>query len=173
MSIDLLKEKECKLTSQEMYDVISFAMEAAEDNGFLNSFIFDRALYTFASVLLYPERADEIRNLIVTNVNTAWDSLLEDGTLEKMTEEYPAEIELLGNYAATWYEEYETYAHSMRGLLDTIQTFTGDIINNTVKQFQQASYDSGALEAIKIADNWGMNRKAIPASEADSESLYE
>ena len=34
----------CPLTSQEIYDMINSCLEEAEDNGFLNQFVFERAL---------------------------------------------------------------------------------------------------------------------------------
>ena len=42
--IDFEKEKSLALDAQERYDIIAFAMDAADDEGFINSFIFERAL---------------------------------------------------------------------------------------------------------------------------------
>jgi len=45
MAIDLTLEKERSLSTQDMYDIIAFSTEAANDNGFMNSFIFNRSIY--------------------------------------------------------------------------------------------------------------------------------
>ena len=58
--INLENEKSLALDAQERYDIIGFAMDAADDNGFINSFVFERALYCFAAIVLYPEHKDKI-----------------------------------------------------------------------------------------------------------------
>ena len=62
--INLIFEHDSHLSSQDRYDIISFAMEAADDNGFINSFVYERALYCYAAIMLYPERREEIGNLL-------------------------------------------------------------------------------------------------------------
>ena len=50
--IDFEKEKSLALDAQERYDIIAFAMDAADDDGFINSFIFERALCCFDGAVL-------------------------------------------------------------------------------------------------------------------------
>lgn len=69
--INLDLEKTLALDAQERYDVISFAVDAADDNGFINSFILERALYVYAAIMLYPEKKDEVSSLIVNNLISA------------------------------------------------------------------------------------------------------
>lgn len=159
MSVDLAQEKARKLTTQDIYDIINFSTQAAEDNGFMNSFIFQRALYLFAAIVLIPERKEEIAPMVARNINEAWDSLIEDGTIEQLIQDYDADMFMLADCGQNWYDEYTAYAHSARGLLDTIQTFTGDIVQAAAEQLKNASVESGIQDVLTIADKWGMNNE--------------
>jgi hypothetical protein len=46
-------------------------MDAADDNGFINSFIFERALYCYAAIMLYPEHKEELAELATSNLIAA------------------------------------------------------------------------------------------------------
>ena len=107
--IDLRIEKERHMTTQDMYDILDFAMQAAEDNGFINSFIYERALYEFAALILFPDRKDEFSSLIAENVNTAWDTMLEDGILEELVENYEQDLNYLAALGEKWIDEFTTY----------------------------------------------------------------
>jgi hypothetical protein len=69
--INLETEKSLALNAQERYDIISLAMDAADDNGFINSFIFERALYCYAAIILYPELREELSELATINLISA------------------------------------------------------------------------------------------------------
>lgn len=69
--INLETEKSLALDAQERYDIISFAMDAADDNGFINSFVFERALYCYAAIMLYPEIAEELSEKVISNLISA------------------------------------------------------------------------------------------------------
>lgn len=163
MSLNLDYEQSKKLSSQDMYDIIDFSIQAAEDNGFMNSFIFNRAIYLFAAVKLYPERKDDLATLIATNVNLAWDELISDGTIGEMFAGYPEDLEELANNAQIWFDEFGTYIHSARGLLNTLQEFTGDIVQQAANTLQQTANESGVQEVISIAEKWGSNNNPNPA----------
>lgn len=158
--IDLRIEKERHMTTQDMYDVLDFAMQAAEDNGFINSFIYERALYEFAALILFPDRKDEFASLIAENVNTAWDTMLEDGILEELVENYEQDLNYLAALGEKWIDEFTTYIHSARGLLNSLQDITGKISNMNIEHLMNAAKESGVAEALQIADEWGMNREA-------------
>jgi|GEM_PF-3239202 hypothetical protein len=172
MAIDLTLEKQSALSTQDMYDIIAFSIEAANDSGFMNSFIFNRALYLFAAIILYPEHKDEYSSLVAKNINTAWDKMLEEGILENMANDFPVELQLLAENGENWYSEYTQYAHSARGLLDTIQTFTGDIVKSAAEQLKEASDQSGIQEVLKIADNWGMNNEVAKENKPEFKAVH-
>lgn len=183
MSLNLDYEQVKKLSSQDMYDIIDFSIQAAEDNGFMNSFIFNRAIYLFAAIKLYPERKDELASLVATNINLAWDELISDGTIGEMLAGYEEDLEELAKNAQIWFDEFGSYIHSARGLLNTLQEFTGDIVQQAANTLQQTAKDSGVQEVIDIAEKWGSNNNpnsalgeaAIPVQEEviATDSLFE
>lgn len=69
--INLEIEKSLALDAQERYDIISFAMDAADDNGFINSFVFERALYCYAAIMLYPELKEDLSEKVASNLINA------------------------------------------------------------------------------------------------------
>lgn len=156
--MDLAVEKTKTLSTQEVYEIIDFAVQAAEDNGFLNSFVFERALYCFAAMRFYPERVEEIAGMMEDQSPlVAWDTLLEDGTVDKMLEENSVDLENLAQNGQVWFEEFNEYAHSARGLLNTIQDFSGDIVRQAAEQLKAASDNQQFQEVKAIAESWGMN----------------
>ena len=166
MAIVLLKEKECRLSTQERYDIIDFAMQAAEDNGFMNSFIFERAIWLFAAIRLCEDRRDEIASMVAADLLEAWSELVADGTIEEMQANFADELEILAAEASVWFDEYTTYAHSARGLLSTIQSLSGDIVANAAKQFQSMQGDGDFQQVLDIAQNWGMNNRAVETDDS-------
>lgn len=161
MAINLNNEKNLRLSAQERYDIIDFAMQAAEDNGFMNSFIFERALWLFAAIRLCEDRRDEIAPMVANDLISAWETLVADDTLVEMQMNFKDELDVLAQEAAVWFDEYTTYAHSARGLLSTIQSLSGDIVANAAKQFQSMQGDGDFQQVLDIAQNWGMNNRTI------------
>lgn len=166
MAIDLKIEKELKLSPQEVYDICDFAVQASYDDGFMNSYIFERALYVFAAIRLYEDQADEVTALAAENMNSAWKFLLENNIIEEMCAQYATECDYIATIGEQWFNDYTTYAHSARGLLNTIQTFTGDIVTKAANQFKDLNNGSGIQEVLDISDKWGLNNSE------NSDSLF-
>lgn len=164
MSLDLNKEKTSALSSAAQFDIITFAIQAAEENGFLNSFIFERALYCFAAIVLNDDRKDEISSLVAKGIIEAWERLVEDGTIDELVINYAEALDDLSENAQRWFEEYNKYTISARGLLNTIQELSGTIVQNAATQLRDASTESGVFDILKIADEWGMNNR-LPMEE--------
>lgn len=164
--INLRLEKESPLTAQDRYDIISFAMEGADDNGFINSFVYERLIYCNLAIMLYPERKDEIAGLIAESPIKAWDTLIQDGTIETMYDEYKDVVETISAESATWYTEYADWAHSVRGILDVVQDFTGNIVQTAAQKLEDTSRETGVTELLEIAEDWGMTRLPTETKEA-------
>lgn len=146
-----------KLTSQDMYDIIHFSAQSAEDNGFVNQYVFERALYAYAAIILYPDRKEEISRMVSNNILDAWDALVSDGTFSDMEQNFSADLKILGEVGSVWLDDYIKYLQSARGIFSTFQTFSGDIVESTVNRFKDAFNDSDAKTVLEIADKWGMN----------------
>lgn len=145
------------LTSQDMYDIIHFAAQSAEDNGFVNQFVFERALYAYAAIILYPDRKEEIGRIVSNNILDAWDVLLDNGTIEDMNKHFAVDMDALGRIGSVWLDDYIKYLQSARGILSSFQEFSGDIIQTAVEKFKTVSDEVGANQVLEIANNWGMN----------------
>lgn len=157
MAILFETETAKKLTSQDMYDIIHFAAQSAEDNGFVNQFVFERALYAYAAIILYPDRKEEIGRMVSNNILDAWDALLADGTIEDMNKNFAVDMDALGRIGSVWLDDYIKYLQSARGILSSFQEFSGDIIQTAVEKFKTVSDEVGANQVLEIANNWGMN----------------
>lgn len=157
MAILFETETAKKLTSQDMYDIVHFAAQSAEDNGFVNQFVFERALYAYAAIILYPDRKEEIGRIVSDNILDAWDALLADGTIADMNENFAVDMDALGRIGSVWLDDYIKYLQSARGILSSFQEFSGDIIQTAVEKFKTVSDEVGANQVLEIANNWGMN----------------
>ena len=157
MAILFETETAKKLTSQDMYDIIHFAAQSAEDNGFVNQFVFERALYAYAAIILYPDRKEELGRIVSDNILDAWDALLADGTIADMNENFAVDMDALGRIGSVWLDDYIKYLQSARGILSSFQEFSGDIIQTAVEKFKTVSDEVGTNQVLEIANNWGMN----------------
>lgn len=157
MAILFETETAKKLTSQDMYDIIHFAAQSAEDNGFVNQFVFERSLYAYAAIILYPDRKEEIGRMVSNNILDAWDALLTDGTIEDMNKNFAVDMDALGSIGSVWLDDYIKYLQSARGILSSFQEFSGDIIQTAIEKFKTVSDEVGANQVLEIANSWGMN----------------
>ena len=172
--IDLEYEKNRNLTTEQICIIVDFTIQAANDGGFLNSFIFERALCVFAAQILFPDKKDDIASSIGQgyDIRLAFDLLVKDGTVEKLQKDYAADMQHLQEVGQIWFEEVETYEHSARGLLDTINTLSGDIVQSAVQQLQQVA--SGDAKVVQdFANKWGFNLEQEVNETVSSDSVQE
>lgn len=151
-------EKDIKLTMEQVCIIEDFAAQAANDGGFMNSYVFERALLVFAAIVLYPDRKDEINSMIGEgyDIRLAYQTLLETGLLEEMSKDYEGELEYLITIGKTWFQEVKEFEQSARGLLNTISDLSGDIVSQAASKLQAvASGDAKFVE--EFADKWGFN----------------
>ena len=156
MNIDL--EKAYQLPSQERYDIISRAMDAAEDDGFINQFVFIRALYVFAARVLYSEMTEQIdEDLLNGSPMTVWDKMLKDGVVDNMINDYSAELNVLADEGQIWLVDFMTYRNSARGIIDVLQVFTEGLAGNMGQQLEVFKNDADIAGVQEIAERWGFN----------------
>ena len=158
--MNLEQEKNNVFTPQETYEIISAAIDMADDEGFVNSYVFERALYVCAARILYEDKTDEINTSLLENGSPliTWKELLEDDTIDQMIAEYSESLDYLATLGVTWFEEYTEAAHSLRSLIDVIQAFTDGMAGNMGKQLDMFKQDTEVQNVIDIADKWGLDR---------------
>lgn len=151
-------EKDIRLTMEQVCIIEDFAAQAANDGGFMNSYVFERALLVFAAIVLYPDRKDEINSMIGEgyDIRLAYQTLLESGLLEEMSKDYEGELEYLVTIGETWFQEVKEFEQSARGLLNTISDLSGDIVSQAASKLQAVA--SGDVKFVEeFADKWGLN----------------
>lgn len=168
MAIDLTKEKNNEFTPQDRYDIINAAIEDSYDDGFMNIFVFERALYCYAyAALLETDELNRKELFIGIHANPLkfWTNNLDE--MEKMFQEHRDSLNNIAEDAATWFVEYTEYAYSTRGMLDNL----GDIMRGVTQRAEDeltAMQENGELQSvINIAEDWGINR-ALPVEHGDT-----
>lgn len=158
--INIEEIQNCALTSQEVYDMINSCLEAAEDNGFLNQFVFERALVCHEILLLLEDLEDLAGPMVAENPLTAFDHFLELGLVRKLVQEQEATVNYISRIAAQYFEDYEKYLLSIGGVLNKAEIFSSEILQNMAGQVKEISENLDVQETLKIANEWGMNRRA-------------
>lgn len=158
--MNIEQEKNNVFTPQETYDIISAAIDMADDEGFVNSYVFERALYVCAARILYEDRIDEINSSLLENGSplVTWKTLLDDGTIDQMIAEHEQSLDYLASLGELWFEEYAENAHSLRSLVDVIQVLMDGLAGNAMKQLDMFKQDADVQNVIDIADKWGLDR---------------
>lgn len=149
----------CPLTSQEIYDMINSCLEEAEDNGFLNQFVFERALVCHEVLLLIEDLDDIDGPMVAENPLTAFDHFLEMGYIQNLIKNHTATVDYIGKIAAQYFEDYEKYLLSIGGVLNKAEIFSSEVLQNMAGQFNDLTKNGDIQETLKIADEWGMNRQ--------------
>jgi len=157
--LDLSKIKECPLSSQTIYDMINSCLEAAEDNGFLNQFVFERAL-TCHEVLQLIEDLDDIdAPMVAENPLVAFDHFIEMGYIDQLIKYHPDTVAYLGQISAQYFEDYEKYLLSLGGVINKASIFSSEVLQNMVNQVSTVSNNEDIVKTLQIANDWGMNRQ--------------
>ena len=164
----------CPLTSQEIYDMINSCLEEAEDNGFLNQFVFERALVCHEVLLLIEDLDDLDGPMVAENPLTAFDHFLEMGYIQNLVKNHTATVDYIGKVAAQYFEDYEKYLLSIGGVLNKAEIFSSEILQNMAGQMNDLTKNGDIQETLKIANEWGMNRQSLVAENpVDSEQVLD
>lgn len=149
----------CPLTSQEIYDMINSCLEEAEDNGFLNQFVFERALVCHEVLLLIEDLDDIDGPMVAENPLTAFDHFLEMGYVQNLIKNHAATVDYIGKIAAQYFADYEKYLLSIGGVLNKAEIFSSEVLQNMAGQMNDLTKNDEIKETLKIAKEWGMDRQ--------------
>ena len=148
----------CPLTSQEIYDMINSCLEEAEDNGFLNQFVFERALVCHEVLLLIEDLDDIDGPMVAENPLTAFDHFLEMGYVQNLIKNHTDTVTYIGKVAAQYFEDYEKYLLSVGGVINKAELLSSETLNNMGGQIASLMSNTDIADTLKIAEEWGMNR---------------
>ncbi len=73
--------------------------------------------------------------------------------MDEMINNYAEALDDLSDNAQRWFEEYNKYTISARGLLNNIQELSENIVSNAAAQLRDASTEAGVLDVLQLADN--------------------
>ena len=153
-------EKNLILSAQNFYDILDMAMQAGDDGGFINEFVYDRAAYVFFISMIMPQHKTQIAEIISEgNPLEAWTYCCDEGIAEELfaNERYAEDIKFLEEKKTAWLENYCSYAHSARGIINIMQELSADIVGETIKRFKSVNEGSDVQRALEIAESWGLN----------------
>lgn len=159
--IDLELEKSRTLTTEQITMILDLAAQAASDGGFIVTYIFERAIAVFAAQVLYPENKEELAAMIGNgyDIRLAFDTIVSNGLLEQMMDEHKIDIDILFAEGETWLKEVKDFQQSARGILDSINTLSGDIVQAAAQKLQEVA--AGDVSIVQeFADRWGFDRPA-------------
>lgn len=173
MTINLQQEKKLALTAQERYDIIDFAIKSAqEDDGFINTFILQRALHLYALILLAEEpRKSELQNMIGNDLLGSWDELIESEELEILARDYSDTLDFLAEEAGQWCDDYITHYQSVGNIVNIVETLSTNLLGKAQETFSNFQNDEVIQQVMRIAEDWGMNNDSI--TEEDKQSLFQ
>lgn len=154
-------DKQVSLTTKQVETIFDFAAQAAEDGGLMSHYVFRRAVLVFAASVLYPDMSEEITSGIGAqyDISAIYDKLNEDGRVSAMYEEHTDDIDYLLTLGEEWFDDTQSYTHSARGLLDALNTMSGDIVKSAFEQLQAAANNDNVQDVLRIGDALGVNRK--------------
>lgn len=159
--LDYQLERAIKLSTKQVETILDFAIQAANDNGYMSSLVFQKAMLVFAATVLYPDRKEEISAAIGSqyDISAIYDKLNEEEFFEKMDADFCETMEYLRDVSVDWFEDAKSYAHSARGLLDSLNTLSGDVVKSAVEQLQKTVQSDDFAQVLQIGDALGVNRK--------------
>ena len=161
MNINLDQEKNLNLTAQEIYDILDLAIQAAEDDGFISEYVYNRAICLYSVIALYPDLKKEIAKIISEhNPLFAWNYCLDKDYIQALFNEHQSTLDFLEEESKVWLKNYTAYLHSARGIIGTFQGLSADILSQASQRFQDVNNGSNVQEVIKIAENWGFENIA-------------
>lgn len=144
-------EKDAKLTAQEVNAILTCAFDDATADGFVNKFVFERALYPYTYAVLTAKNGEENSFNDLSPLD-AWNKMLLDGTIEKMSTEYETEIAILQDAATDVFDEYCRYNNSVHGITKNVRA----ILNEFAEALRSAVDAEQYKEIMDIASKWGL-----------------
>lgn len=160
--IDLNLAISLPLSAQEQYDIINFALQAANDNGYLNRFVFEHALWCKTACSLMDDVPDDIQELVNVNPLQAWDRMLEEEILQNLFYKYmdvkvgdTLVLDYFGANAAYCFENYEAYLLSLGGALSQTDMMSTENLEDFKQSLQDFMTNDNTLKILDIADSWG------------------
>ncbi len=159
MAINIKKEEENVFNPQMIYNATANAVMDAYDDGFMNQYIMEHALYChLLAQLKYQddeEECEEISAKIHKNPLVFWMENIEE--IKEMVDNYEDDLMEVSRISEKWYSDYTAYAYSMRGMLDNLSDIMTGVTQRAEDELQQLNTNGDFEEVRKIAQKWGID----------------
>lgn len=158
--IDIENEMASQLTSVQINTIMSFALGEAENDGFVNSFVFERAMavYTYLMLMEDGDEKDEFKSYMYENgVLETWDSLVKSGKAKAFVERCRDDLAWVSEVGTSMFDSYAAYMRSTRAALSTMELFSQDALENAAKSVQDAMTSDEYKNVMDIANRWGLH----------------
>lgn len=162
MAISFTDLNRMKLSSDDVNSILGASYAAATNDGFVNSFVLQRAayVYIYLSLLGDNDRHDTVNDMIVNEgILKTFDELLGDGSLEKMVKDSQVDVNVTLKAIEDAFDDFSQYARSMRGFISDLTNLNGDEINKNINEIEQLVENGDIKKLLETAKNWGMNNK--------------
>lgn len=152
--INLEELQDIAFDTQEQYDIINAALDNAEDNGFLNAFVFERALicHEILHLNIDFDEDDPTTEEVNNNPLIAFDHYVAQGYVTQLSQEYKATADYMSKLAATYFEDYREYLLSLGGVINKSEIFSSQVLQNMAKQLQGVTENSEIKDVLNIAN---------------------
>ena len=166
--LDLNFELISPLSAQERYDIINYALNAANDNGFLSQYVYEAALWGKTATLLVEDVPEEIQELVDINPIMAYDRMVKEEIISELFIKYQNDkigdmsvLDYFGNAAALYFSDYKDYLLSLGGALSQTDMMSTDNLNEFKQSLQDFINSDNTLQTLDIADSWGINNNKL------------
>ncbi len=161
--IDLNLEKESLFSAADIYGILDISMQYADENSFLNYYVYERCVMLNALKIYNPELLDEIADLMEQNVLEAWDKYLQNGELKKMYEDPDSKVstglDLLLEASEDYFYSYKDFVQSIRAVAVDFSQVVGKGAKDGQASLANIFTNDNVEEIREIADKWGINNK--------------
>lgn len=165
--INLENEKASAVSAAQMNELLAFAIGEAENDGFINQYVFERAAYVYLYLSLCEEEEEQKKvsdAVDLDGVLVTWTNLVKEGKIEEMVKNHDVEVQLATDACDRVFKDYFDYSNSIRATFAGFQSSSARAMKETMKQLSDAMSSEQYKDVLDIAEKWGMSNGAGQAT---------
>lgn len=161
MIVNIETEKNLTVTSEEVNTIVASAINEADNNGFVNRFVFSRAMWVYLYLMLLEDA--DAKKALKKRINkegvlNLWDSLVKDGSIGNMLATHEEDVNFVAEVANEMYDSYVQFNQSIRGTIVNIQELGSEMIQSAMGSMNKMLADGKYAEVMNIAQQLGFTQ---------------
>ena len=162
-------EASCPLPALTRYNIFHRALEAAEDTGYLDRFVYERALCCYLiEEVLKDELEEGDAELIEGNPIQAWDKFNKGDLVKQLLNTISEEnMKYIIDDSIVYFNDYKEYLLSIGGVFNKAEVFSSDVLNQMDSRIDKLVDSEDIQKTLRIADNWGLDLDTTPKTDSD------